>query len=60
MKEKHFKIIILAIPVIAIILIVIASYDWAYLSCLMENNDKEDTASYCYMSSRAIGYENLP
>ena len=60
MKEKHYKIIILAIPVIAIILFAIASYDWAYLGCLMENQDKEDAALYCNMHFRAIDYEYLP
>jgi len=60
MKEKYYKNLIFSLPILVIILVVIASYDWAYLSCLMENNDIEDTASYCYMSSRAIGYENLP
>lgn len=47
-------------PVLVIILIAIASYDWAYLGCLMENQDKEDVALYCNMHFRAIGYEYLP
>jgi len=60
MKEKYYKTLIFVLPILAIILVVITSYDWAYLGCLMENNDKEDAASYCYMNSRTIGYENLP
>ena len=60
MNEKHYKKLILAIPLAAIILIAIANYDWAYLGCLMENQEKEDADSYCYMHFRAIGNENLP
>ena len=60
MKEKHYKKFIFSIPIAAIIIIAIASYDWAYLGCLMENHDKEDADSYCYMLFRAIGNENLP
>ena len=47
MNEKNYKKLILAIPLAAIILIAIASYDWAYLGCLMENQDKDDADSYC-------------
>ena len=60
MNEKHYKKFIFSIPIAAIIIIAIASYDWAYLGCLMENQEKEDTDSYCYMHFRAIGNENLP
>jgi hypothetical protein len=60
MKEKYYKTLIFALPIAAIIIISIASYDWAYLGCLIEYQDKEDTAGYCYMHFRAIDYEYLP
>ena len=60
MKNTHFRIFIFALPIAAIILISIANYDWAYLGCLIEYQDKEDTAVYCNMHFRAIDYEYLP
>jgi len=60
MKENHYKILIFALPIVFIILFAIVSYDWAYVGCLIEYQDKEDTALYCNMHFRAIDYEYLP